>query len=351
MAVPVAVRTIFAFLFLLGAPGAWGEDIAPPVLAQTEQESPLSIPAWDGPQDGLLAGAVAAYQRGRLGNAAKEAKALLDDANTVPASREAAQTLLDRIEEIGRRRLQAAGAAFEQGDFGTAASVWETTRTQFTSLHPIGREASERYQSLMRDRTLRARAEAQQLLRAASQADTEGNHARALQTLRRAERACAGLPEQAACERMLRRLEAGLAAREPCFPFGTVTQRERTSGDLDCKGDCRTLVQGGYMKFDLGLHAPGTRFRSATLRFHVNANQRDPWLWVTLLSRDPTLAEPADLFREIQAHAAVVSQVQKAPPGNWVTFQLNERALAAVHEAVDHPCAEDRWLAMALAFE
>ena len=137
---------------------------------------------------------------------------------------------------------------------------------------------------------------------------------------------------------------------DKAYPFGTVTRDKRTPGDMDCKGDCRRLVQGGYMKFDLKSYEKGTTFRSASLKVYVKDVKRNPWLWVCLIPRDPTKAPPAEVHAAIQSHKTLLSGAQKVQPGGWRTIRLNRKAVQAVNEALAKK-AEERWVAMSLTFE
>jgi hypothetical protein len=133
------------------------------------------------------------------------------------------------------------------------------------------------------------------------------------------------------------------------YPFGTVTREQRAAGDLDCKGDCHKLVQGGYMKFDLGGYEKGATVRSAQLKVYVKSTSKNPWLWACLLRLDPTSAPVADVFAAIQSHSEIVSGAQKIQPGNWQTLRLSPKAVQAINEALARD--KERWVAIALTFE
>jgi hypothetical protein len=133
------------------------------------------------------------------------------------------------------------------------------------------------------------------------------------------------------------------------YPFGTVTRDKRIPGDLDCKGDCRRLVQGGYMKFNLAGYDKGAKISSATLKVYVKSVKRNPWLWVCLIPMDPTKAPPAEVHAAIQKHAALVSGAQKVRPDGWATIRLNRKAVSAINEAL--ASKDKRWVAVSLTFE
>lgn len=133
------------------------------------------------------------------------------------------------------------------------------------------------------------------------------------------------------------------------YPFGTVTRDNKIPGDMDCKGDCHKLVQGGYMKFDLSSYEPGAKFRSASLKVYVKDVKRNPWLWVCQITADPVKAPAKDLHAEIQSHKILISGAQKINPQGWATIRLNRRAVEAVNDALSRK--EGRWFAVSLTFE
>jgi hypothetical protein len=138
--------------------------------------------------------------------------------------------------------------------------------------------------------------------------------------------------------------------QDKAHPFGTVTRDARIPGDLDCKGDCRKLVQGGYMKFDLKSYEKGATIRSASLKVYVKDVKRNPWLWVCLIPLDPTKAPPKEVHAAIQSHKTLLSGAQKVQPGGWRTIRLGRKAVQAVNEALSRK-TEERWVAVSLTFE
>lgn len=137
--------------------------------------------------------------------------------------------------------------------------------------------------------------------------------------------------------------------KEGTYPFGTVTKDKRIPGDLDCKGDCRRLVQGGYMKFDLKSYQKGTTIKSASLKVYVKSTKKNPWLWVCQITVDPTKAPVKDVHAAIQGHKILISSAQKVQPGGWRTIRLSRKAVSAINEALARD--KERWFALALTFE
>jgi len=133
------------------------------------------------------------------------------------------------------------------------------------------------------------------------------------------------------------------------YPFGTVTPTQIIPGDLDCKGDCRNLKQGGYMKFDLSGYEAGKTIGSAQLKVYVKNLLKNPWLWVCQVTQDPAKAAPKDLHAEIQKHALLISGAQKVKPDGWATIRLSRRAVDAINKALADK--HKRWFALALTFE
>lgn len=137
---------------------------------------------------------------------------------------------------------------------------------------------------------------------------------------------------------------------QAAHPFGTVTRDTRIPGDLDCRGDCKKLVQGGYMKFDLRNHQKGAKIASASLKVYVKDSKRNPWLWVCLIPLDPTKAPPAEVHAAIQSHKTLLSGAQKVQPGGWRTIRLGRNAVQAINEALSKD-DDQRWIAVSLTFE
>jgi len=132
-------------------------------------------------------------------------------------------------------------------------------------------------------------------------------------------------------------------------PFGTVTKDKRIPGDLDCKGDCRRLVQGGYMKFDLKGYKKGTTIKSASLKVYVKNTEKNPWLWVCQIPLDPVKAPVKDVHAAIQSHKILISGAQKVQPGGWRTIRLSRKAVQEINKVLAKD--KERWFALALTFE
>jgi hypothetical protein len=131
---------------------------------------------------------------------------------------------------------------------------------------------------------------------------------------------------------------------------GTVFIDEMVLGDLDCKGSCDALVQGGFMRFDLSEIEAGTTYSSSALSLRVEETT-SPWCWIALLDLDPLTAEPIDTFAAIQAHDVTVTGPYAYPsPGNY-NIDLNWSGTAAINARLAEPNDEDRWVALAQAFE
>jgi len=133
------------------------------------------------------------------------------------------------------------------------------------------------------------------------------------------------------------------------YPFGTVTRNKRTPGDLDCKGDCRRLVQGGYMKFDLKSYKTGATIKSASLKVYVKSTNKNPWLWVCQIPMDPTKAPVKEVHAAIQGHKILISGAQKVQPGGWRTIRLSRKAVQGINEALAK--SGDKFYALSLTFE
>ena len=131
---------------------------------------------------------------------------------------------------------------------------------------------------------------------------------------------------------------------------GTVLLDELILGDLDCKGSCDALVQGGFMRFDMSEIEAGTTYAQSSLSLTVEATT-SPWCWIALLDLDPLTAEPIDTFAAIQAHDTVVTGAYSYPSPGTYSIDLSYIAKSAINERLAEPNDEDRWIAFAQAFE
>lgn len=131
---------------------------------------------------------------------------------------------------------------------------------------------------------------------------------------------------------------------------GTVLVDELILGDLDCKGSCDALVQGGFMRFDLSEIEAGTTYAQSALTLRVEETT-SPWCWIALLDLDPLTASPIDTFAAIQAHEHTVTGPYAYPNPGTYNIDLNYSAMAAINNRLAEPDAEDRWIAFAQAFE
>jgi hypothetical protein len=132
--------------------------------------------------------------------------------------------------------------------------------------------------------------------------------------------------------------------------FGTSTATELIPGDLDCKGSCDDLEQGGYLRFDLSELDPDQTFNSASLTLTVKSTD-SPWCWITALDADPLGADPEIVFYEIENHAALVTGAFAYPSAGTYEIDLNSQAVSRINYAVQEEDPVDRWVAFAQAFE
>lgn len=319
-------------------------------------DDPLAIPEWAGEQPDALAKALEYYNDGRWDKALSRASRVADDRDATDGDREAAAALVAFIEAAAQRLLDSADSAFQAQDFIEAKRLWDGAADRLGNT-PGGKLADDQLDAF-KDDALEARLEAQLLLAEAVAALHEGDAEDAEKALDRLVRKYGDTPELGAAEAMLEAIAAGdldaaleLTEKRIAANFGIVTSTERVSGDLDCKGDCQRLVQGGYLKFDLSQNAPGTTVRSAALKVFVKSTDKNPWLWVCHLPLDPTEAPVGDVFNAIQRHATIISGVRKIRAGQWETLPLSARGVQLVNEALAKQSPQDRWIALALTFE
>jgi len=141
----------------------------------------------------------------------------------------------------------------------------------------------------------------------------------------------------------------------PDHPFGTVTPTQKIPGNLDCKGDCDDLVQGGYMKFDLSKYAQGATITQAKLVIHTLSLLHQQgydfiYTWICNIPRDPITASPQDLHAVIEKHEDLLSSYLILSDTGSSEFNLNSRGVNAINEALSKT-GNERWIPMALTFE
>lgn len=326
----------------------------------------LDLPALDFETGDSLDDAVDLYERGLLGGAIKKAEALKDEFNSSPEGREGADKMIVLIEKIGSDRMAAAEKCVEEESYGIALHVLEATEKQFGSSNPHGMKAAEKIKEIRDDKSVKDKAGAQYMLIEAKKADADGKRRLATRKYKEVAKTYPDTDEAAFAGKRVEELKkkGGFFKKlsdgssddegsdkkkkiEKRWPFGTVTRDKRIPGDMDCKGDCRNLKQGGYMKFDL-THRQGRKISGASLKVFVKETKKNPWLWITLLDMDPTTAPVQDVFNAIQAHKDLVSGVRKAPAGKWFTFPLKSKGVNRINELIEKG---EKFVAMSLTFE
>jgi hypothetical protein len=321
---------------ILGLFLCWGAAAEAPA-------DPFELPAWEGETSAALAEAVIDYSSGKIAAAIKKATDLDDG-----------EAFLAFLQQVGDDRLKAAGDAFSAGQYFLALEIWQLTQKQFGTSHPVGKEAKARATELKRDKSLKDRIAAQELLAKADDAATRGKKSTVKSSLKKILTRYEETPEYTVALDRMKSVDPELAIELTSggFPFGTVTPTAMIPGDMDTKGDCRRLQAGGYMKFDLSSYPDGHQIRSATLKLHVQKWSGNTWRWITLLDNDPLASDPKTIFNETQAHKQVCSHVitHRGSEAQWITVQLNEKAIARINARLKES-GKDRWVAMAFAFE
>lgn len=137
--------------------------------------------------------------------------------------------------------------------------------------------------------------------------------------------------------------------------FGTVTPAEKIPGNMDCKGTCDNLIQGGYMKFDLSMYKKGTQITQAKLSVYVldfvpMQGCDYIYTWVCAIPMDPVTTSPQELHAAIEKHEQLISSYQILSDTGLSECTLKSEGVEAINRALSKDDNE-RWIAMSYTFE